>query len=365
MLRSWQQIFILLGLVWACSSHENKQPSEVVSADGSESAEESSGKEDKQDDNSSLDLSDDYRPFYFSEGNNAFTSKTVNKKIAKGLVNDLEDNVKKATAKDTAEVAGFITVQVLADESLDAVIRSVKKLIDLEMRKDVAREIPDIAKLQLVLAAINAKNFALAEYYLPDLLTSKNKWIKAAAMNADAFIALEDDRLPEAIATWNSVLKTDSENEAARLNIGFFSLKYGDYATAIQMLGPMEEDWFALYGLLVAERLAGNTTKVAALCEELEDKKKDYKPAMMSCALNAYQGEKKHDKAIALLNTLVKAEPSIPQLDEKAYKLISDIEENKQAKKVEKKPSSPPAEKKEEAPPEDEGDSESEEEEEG
>jgi tetratricopeptide (TPR) repeat protein len=348
MVKNVQQILFVLAFVWGCSSSNKKKTTEPVEADGG-SEESAKAPEESKQEEESVDLSNDLRPFFYSERNNGFTSKTVNKKEAKEIVADLEEKLKKGS-KDVGELAGFITVQVLADEPLDAVIRSIKRLIDLEMRKDVAREVPDVSKLQLVLAAIASKNFALAEYYLYELSSSKNKNVKVAALNAEAFIAMSDDRLPEAIATWNSVLKLDPDNQAARLNIGFYSLKYGDYATATSMLGRLQDDWFALYGLLVAERLAGNSQKVASLCDEVEDKKKNYKPAMLSCALNAYQGEKKYDRAITMLNALVKAEPAIPQIDEKAYKLITEIEEAKLKK--DSKPKGPKKQKEQKQPEE-------------
>ena len=70
-------------------------------------------------------------------------------------------------------------------------------------------------------------------------------------------IELRADRLPEAVYYWNQALKHDKDYRAAKLNLGFYALKYGDAATAVRMLSNIRADWFVNTGLAQAYRLQG------------------------------------------------------------------------------------------------------------
>ena len=167
----------------------------------------------------------------------------------------------------------------------------------------------------------------MAEYFLIDLKKSKNRKVKAAAHNAEGLIFLSEDKLPEAVASWNKALKADPNYKAARLNIGFISLRYGDHRTAKQMLNNMQNDWFALTGLMIAERLSGNSSKVKSLCERIDDKKSNYKPARFSCALNIFQGLGKAKDAKKALQKVAKL-PGLEDITEKTFLAVARIEKH-------------------------------------
>ena len=195
------------------------------------------------------------------------------------------------------------------------------------MKKDITRNISEIAKLELALSSLQSGKFSMAEYFLLDLKRSKNRKVRAAAHNAEGIIFLSDKKLPEAVAAWNQALKADPNYKAARLNIGFISLKYGDHRTAKKMLSNMQNDWFALTGLMIAERLAGNSSRVQSLCERIDDKKSGYKPARFSCALNLFQGLGKTKEAKSELKKVAKL-PGLEDVTEKTFLAVARIEKH-------------------------------------
>ena len=71
-------------------------------------------------------------------------------------------------------------------------LESARELVALELKKDINRGIPEFARLELVLAAIQARKYSFAEYFLDDLLRSKNKQAQAAAYTAAGLIAADD-----------------------------------------------------------------------------------------------------------------------------------------------------------------------------
>ena len=329
----WLSLWVMLAwLTYGCAT-DSSAPKNAADEDSEEESNSSNSQE--QEENDEVYVSTNFKSMTYSAKNNPLTSKTINKAKAKDLIDEISGKLKKPTQKDRNELVGLIVLHTLANDDLGTVMRATKTLIELEMSKDIARDVPTIVKLQLALAAIEKGNFALAEYYLPEVLSSKSAKMKAAAYTAEGYIALSDDRMPEAVALWNEALKVMPGFEPALLNIGYFSLKYGDHVTAKQMLSRVEDDWFADAGMLIAERIAGNVEKVSSLCESFKEKKKDYKPVMFSCALNAYQGEKKYDEALALLKELVQSGSSPSTINEKAQKLMAEIEREKNRPKAE------------------------------
>ena len=117
-------------------------------------------------------------------------------------------------------------------------------------------------------------------------------------------IEQSDGRLPEAVDYWNKALKLVSSYVPARLNLGFYALKYGDFSTAKKYLSGMN-DYYALTGYMQAVRQS-SPSSANSLCGRILSKKKDYKPAMFSCALNTAQGKGDLKKAKTELQKIAK-----------------------------------------------------------
>lgn len=275
-------------------------------------------------------ISGSLRTFTLSVSNSPLTSKTVNREKAAGMAQSLNDQLKNPQFKDRQELIGLMSVQAVAGITVDNMLETAQKLVNLEMSKDIRRNMPEVAKLQIVLSAIRSRNFAMAEHFMLELENSKNKRVRAGLLTAEGYIALMEDRIPEAVYSWNEALKMDNNYEPARLNIGFIALRYGDYSTATRMLSNMQDDWFAATGLMIAARLAGDFDRAKSMCNRILSKKRNYKPALLSCALNKYEAEKKYDEAVKMLQDVAKLQPATPGIDEKAFKLIAKIEQEAQ-----------------------------------
>jgi len=291
-----------------------------------------------------MDLSTNLRTAVSSNSNNPLSGFAVSRSKAEESVQKLEAAVRDKNAHDQGNFLGLMTAQRLAGMSTEKVIATGKRLAELEMKKNVERELPDAGKLEIALTAIRANQFGMAEHFIGMLLKSKNARIRAGAYNAEGIMAMHDGRLPEAMVAWNEALKLVNDYQPALFNAGFVALKHGDYKTAKQMLGGLQENWFAASGLIVAERLSGDSGKASSLCDRVLGKEPHYKVGLYNCGLLEFQNVKNYDKAKSYLNRAVKEKGGKGDFDERAYKFISKMEIEKSAPK---KPdaASPPAAK--------------------
>ncbi len=322
-------ILLLLWLVSGCTTIQkvtggDDKPAAAGKADSDD--EEGNSKKPAAGGNDDLYVSSNYQTLTYSLSNNSLTSKTINLGKAKDLASDLEGKLASPSAKDRKDLIALMAAKRLAGEGVGPVFQVAKKLMIVEMRDDIRHEMPEVAQLELALASIHSRQFPMAEHWIEKLMDSKNDKTKAAAITARGMIAMIDGRLPEAVALWNDAINVRKDYEPARLNIGFIALRYGDYKTAKVMLSGIPEDFFTLTGQVQIERLADNPKEAAQICTNLLEKKKNYKPALFSCALNEYQGLGNLTKARAELEEVAKTDGGPTTIDEKAYLIIGKIE---------------------------------------
>ena len=227
----------------------------------------------------------------YSLKNSSLNSKQIKKRDLQIAIRDLERSIGKPSSKDQKAMVALMGLRRLAGTDFRNITNIARTVILNELKINVSRDLPEMAKLELGLTAVQKKNFPMAEHWFNTLSRSKNKKILAAIATGRGMIELLSDRLPEAIFYWNKALKIIPNYRPARLNIGFYALKFGDALTAKKMFSGMSGDWFALTGTMQAERLSGNFSKVDSLCARLLEEKKSYKPAVFSCALHTLQGK--------------------------------------------------------------------------
>ncbi len=311
-------LLILMARTWTSCSNSGSGP-----AKGPEISASSAGEAKADED---LSISSNFSTFTYSLGNNPLTSKTVNAAKAKEFADELEAKLNQPSAKDRKDLIALMASKRLSGQGIGSVFQVAKKLMVVEMKEDIRREMPEVAQLELALASLHSRQFSMAEHWIEKLMDSKNEKTKAAALTAKGMIAQLDNRLPEAVALWNEAIKIRSDYEPARLNIGFTALRFGDFRTAKAMLAGMDADWFVQTGQMQAERLADSPKEAAELCNSIFAKRKSYKPAMFSCALNDYQGLNNPAKARIELEQIAKTEGGPTTIDEKAYLTIGRIE---------------------------------------
>jgi len=262
--------------------------------------------------------------FVHSLSNNSMTSRVVSRSNADQLSSKLKSSIRGSDAKAKKGLASMISGNRLAGKSLSSVLTLARKIADIELKSGVAKEIPETVKLEIGLTALQTKNFAMFDFMVLPLIRSKNRKIKAAAYNALGVVTLNEGRVPEAVQYFKSSLKAVSNYEAAMLNLGFVSLRYGDTSTANRMITRVKGDWFADTGKLVLSRQSGNKSEVSRLCKKIMAKKA-HKPTIFNCGLFEWLANKNTKQAKILINKALKMRGGSPAWDQKGYKTLNAI----------------------------------------
>lgn len=255
-----------------------------------------------------------------SLGNNPLTSQTI--AVAKA---DAEIARFKA-GKGELALQGVISTQRLARKNLGDVLATAKKLAETQMEKGASRQLSSEVKLEIALAALQARNFSFAEYLLQDLTESKNAHVKAGAYNAMGVVALKDDRVPEAVLYFKEALKAVPSYKPAHLNLGFVALKGGELGMAKQLLGKIENDWFVSYGLITLQRLDGDVGGAIENCDRVLKKQPEHSAALFNCGLVEYQNKRNLAKAKEYFTKAGKAKLTAEGWNEKAFLMIAQID---------------------------------------
>lgn len=322
----------------ACAGGDKKKDDDGLKSSGDGGGGGGGGNNNSKDDDNdngkpaSFYASSNRTTFINSFSNNQLTSHTVSTGRADAI------GAKAQSGKDKRSLETVISAERLARKSFGQVISAAKKLADLEMEKGAGRTISEDVKLELALAAIGSKNYALAEYYLQDLTGSKDAKAKAGAYNALGVIALKDDRVPEAVLYFKEALKASGGYKPALLNLGFVALKGGDLGTAKKALDSMENDWFVQYGMISIARLEGNENKAGDACDRVLKKESGHKAALFNCALLEYQNKKNFGKAKDLIGKASKARGGESGWDARTVDLSNkiDIDEAEEKSKAAK-----------------------------
>lgn len=327
-------IMLLLGilhLLSACASSSGGSSS-VASSSNLDSDFEDGDLETKENaeraPRSNTDLSANNTSFVYSLTNNPLTGKAVNPAKAQSEASKLQRGINPKSADVRRDFSNLMSAKRHGGASLDEVFGVAQKLITIELGKDIRRQLPEQAKLELALSSIQSQKFSMAEHWLNEISDTKNKRIKAAELTARGIIAKIDGRLPEAVDFWRQAVSTFPNYDAARLNLGMTAIQFGDYTTAKKMLGNMQDDWYALTGLMQAERISNNPRRAESLCSRILEKQPKYKPALFSCALNVYQGLGDLKKARAQLEAVSRVEGGPTVVDEKAFLIIGRIDKD-------------------------------------
>ena len=257
-----------------------------------------------------------------SLSNNGFTSKTVDRSKAA----DFAGQHGGGRSKDINTLAAAIAAHRLAGHSFNEAMGEAKVIADLEMAKNVDRDVPELVQLELGLIGVQNGRLAFAEFWLDKLLKSKNATIRASAINAKGVMAVRMDRIPEAMVMFKEALAASNDYKPALLNIGFLALQGGDAATAKKALNGLQDDWYVQSGLVSVLRLDGEVDKAEGICDQVLAKHPKHKPTLINCGINAWQGKKDYKKARDYINKALSVAGGLPVWDEKSGKLLGAID---------------------------------------
>ena len=267
-------------------------------------------------------LSADRRFLVNSLSNNPFTSKTIDRSRAA----DFAGQHSGGRSKDINTLAATVAALRLSGQSVNEGMVNARAIADLEMAKNVDRDIPEIVQLELGLIGLQTGRLAFAEYWLDRLLKSKSATMRASAINAKGVMAIRMDRIPEAIVLFKEALKESSDYRPALLNIGFLALQGGDVTTAKRALAGMQDDWYVESGLISVLRLEGESEKAESLCERVLSKRPRHKPTLINCGINSWQGRRDYKKARDYLNKALAVAGGSAVWDEKTGRLLGAID---------------------------------------
>ena len=255
-----------------------------------------------------------------SLANNPLTSQTIAPAKAESELARFRNG------KGELALQGVISTERLARKNPGEILGSAKKLAELQMEKGASRTIGPEVKLEIALGALQAKNFALAEFFLQELTESKVAHVKAGAYNAMGVVALRDDRIPEAVLYFREALKAVPGYKPSLLNLGFAALKGGEIAMAKQLLSKIENDWFVSYGMISIQRLDGDVGGALENCDRVLKKQPEHSAALFNCGLVEYQNKHNLAKAKEYLTRAGRAKLTSEGWNEKAFLLISQID---------------------------------------
>ncbi len=282
-----------------------------------------------------IDVSRGFNTLILSLSNDKLTAHSVDKGAAEEIARSLETAAKSEPKREN--YLALIAARRIAGMSYESVAQAASQLADIEMKKDIDRGVPIIAKLELAIAAVRAKKYSMAEHFLPSILNSKIADVKAAGYNLQGVIEYADGRVPEAINSWLIARKEKDKYQPATLNLALVSLRRGAYKFADAMLKDLDDDWLVQLGRATVERMSGNSKGSVDLCQKVLAEKKN-KLTLVNCAVTAYQSEGNFEKAKQLMNEAAGMRGG-SELDKRSGELSDRIA--KEAAK-EKKPAAKP-----------------------
>jgi tetratricopeptide (TPR) repeat protein len=314
-------LLIVLLLPWVhagCSGDKpEKKSEEPVSSSAS-----ASGAAETREDSGGSSMTSERRFLINSVSNNGLTSRSIDKSRAA----DLAGQYGSGRNKDINTLAAAIASGRLAGQSVNELMASAKAMADLEMTKNIERDIPEVVQLELGLSGLNTGRLGFAEYWLDPLIKSKNATIRASAINAKGVIAIRMGRIPEAVAMFREALSANNEYRPALMNLGFLALQGGDVTTAKRALGGMQDDWYVESALVSVLRLEGESDKADTICEKVLSRRPRHKPTLINCGINAWQGKKDYKKAKDYLNKALSVAGGLAVWDEKTGRLLGAID---------------------------------------
>jgi tetratricopeptide (TPR) repeat protein len=226
---------------------------------------------------------------------------------------------------------GILSLNRLANKGMAEIIKTTRELMAEELKRDVNRPIPLPVRLELALSSIESKRLSMAEYFLVDLLESKDNTLKAAAHTAVGLIYLQEDKLAEAVASFEEALKTDGSFEAARFNLALIAARFGDFVLAKRLLPPQQRS-----ALIAMHRHSDGDGEAQKICANPQGPVETF-----NCGLFFLQNKNDLDAANILFDQVAKGQAPAT-IKEQAFRKIAQIQEIRVQRARESKASQTP-----------------------
>lgn len=284
-------------------------------------------------------LSKSYKTFTTSATNSSQTSKRVSREKLAITLEKLRADVQGASGQTKLQKSeDYIAVQSLLGADYSSAYTMSRVFVDESRKinssgskssKSSAGKIGEREKLNMATALVRKKNTTGATFLIEQLVSSKNKSTSASAYNLLGVLSIMMNRNNLAAADFKSALKKQPNHEAARMNLGYLSLKYGMYSDAKKYLSGFSKDWFAVSGLAVAAYQTGDYKGSQRYCDQALKLNPKSKALYFNCGLQDYYitGDTKKVRTYFDKATKIPGSTSDARLDEKIYLVQGKIEE--------------------------------------
>ena len=258
-----------------------------------------------------------------SVSNNPLTSHTIRSQQA--LEHALSSTSKSGSIPEEAYLDA-LTATRLGGGDINDILEHARSLM-LKRISRSQKDLPELAKLEIGLAAIQAKNLARAKIFLDPLLSStKNPRIKASILNGYGIAALQLGQTTDGAKFFKRSLQASANYAPALFNLGFLALKFGHYRKAQKYLSSLQNDWYARTGLITADRQSKRNSRVTSLCSSLSKSKPRNKVVLFNCGLFYLQNLKDRSKARSFIERATQQPGGEASWDETAFKVLEKIQ---------------------------------------
>jgi tetratricopeptide (TPR) repeat protein len=218
-----------------------------------------------------------------------------------------------------------LVVKRLSKSPLDEIRDIAKKISIKNLEKNPDKGLSDPIQLELALSAFQNGKYALSDFYINQILDSKEKNIIFSVKNLKALIAVKDGRLMEAIAIWKEILSQNPSHEAAVLNLGSYAVKYGRFNEGLDILGKGIISWYIDSVILISYRNFEKNEETQKLCDSILIQNPNHKQTLFNCGLFEWQNKMDPVKSKELFQKamVVKGGPSI--WEEEGKKILEKV----------------------------------------
>lgn len=324
--------FTLL-LVATLTGCESTGSSSRRDGDDSAAASATGGSQDMTDNDSDYEIgggSDSFSGSMFSSGgvvmnslsNNPLTSGAIPRSKAVNFAMSVRDNEK---ASETTRLSGLSAAR-LGGVDFHEVLDHARPIMSTQIAKSKLI-LPELAQLEIGLAAIQGRHYARAKIYLDPLLGStRNPLIKAAIHNAYGVMALQTQQTSQAAKSFKTALKTSSRFTPALMNMGMLALKYGHYSEAQSYLAKLQDHWYAQSALITSDRQFAKNSRVSSLCSQLTRQKSSHKMILFNCGLFYFENLGNKEKARSLIEKATQQAGGESSWDEGAFQIMEKLQ---------------------------------------
>ena len=288
------------------------------------------------------DIADDLDEGFGNEGTSMPSGPTLMLSLGKNRyaqprlsmqkINERVDALASKQRLSTADLESLITLQGLARRPFGEIWENAQKLSRmLKGNKGISH----MLKLNLGIAALRSRKYAIADYFLTPLATeAKMGRIKASANNAIGVMYLLEQNYQEASLAFKRAMSASSAYRPAAFNLGMLQLRFGNFTMARRTLGDIPPDWFINASMLIIERHLGNVARANGLCKKVLQEKRNHKMSKLNCAIIEFEENKNYKKARKLLQEAAKISGGGEFWENVIYKLLEEIDTKEFNKKL-------------------------------